>query len=178
KSDMAEPVQARADVARAIREAIVAGLVAFGILLPLIGLQTTVNIRNELVLNPRPVLLAVMVACVVAISLLMSLVVHPLAARRAAARSEVASIRAAEIRARIATIVAPFALGFAFIFPVMVIAFGGLQGSVKWIDNFGIQILIYIMLGLGLNIVVGLAGLLDLGYVAFYAVGAYSYALL
>jgi len=38
--------------------------------------------------------------------------------------------------------------------------------------------LIYIMCGLGLNIVVGLAGLLDLGYVAFYAVGAYSYALL
>jgi branched-chain amino acid transport system permease protein len=38
--------------------------------------------------------------------------------------------------------------------------------------------LIYVMLGLGLNIVVGLAGLLDLGYVAFYAIGAYSYALL
>ena len=34
------------------------------------------------------------------------------------------------------------------------------------------------MLGWGLNVVVGLAGLLDLGYVAFYAVGAYSYALL
>ncbi|VXC57023.1 leucine/isoleucine/valine transporter subunit; membrane component of ABC superfamily [Pseudomonas sp. 8Z] len=39
-------------------------------------------------------------------------------------------------------------------------------------------ILIYVMLGLGLNIVVGLAGLLDLGYVGFYAVGAYSYAIL
>lgn len=38
--------------------------------------------------------------------------------------------------------------------------------------------LIFVMLGLGLNIVVGVAGLLDLGYVAFYAVGAYSYALL
>ncbi len=38
--------------------------------------------------------------------------------------------------------------------------------------------MIYVMLGWGLNIVVGLAGLLDLGYVAFYAVGAYSYALL
>lgn len=41
-----------------------------------------------------------------------------------------------------------------------------------------ILVLIYVMLGWGLNIVVGLAGLLDLGYVAFYAVGAYSYALL
>lgn len=41
-----------------------------------------------------------------------------------------------------------------------------------------ISALIYVMLGLGLNIVVGLAGLLDLGYVAFFAVGAYSFALL
>ena len=40
-----------------------------------------------------------------------------------------------------------------------------------------ISVLIYILLGLGLNIVVGLAGLLDLGFVAFYAVGAYGYAL-
>lgn len=44
--------------------------------------------------------------------------------------------------------------------------------------NIMISALIYIMLGLGLNIVVGLAGLLDLGYVAFYAVGAYTYGLL
>lgn len=43
--------------------------------------------------------------------------------------------------------------------------------------NIMISCLIYIVLGLGLNIVVGLAGLLDLGYVAFYAVGAYAYAL-
>jgi branched-chain amino acid transport system permease protein len=44
--------------------------------------------------------------------------------------------------------------------------------------NIMITALIYVITGLGLNIVVGLAGLLDLGYVAFYAVGAYSYALL
>jgi branched-chain amino acid transport system permease protein len=44
--------------------------------------------------------------------------------------------------------------------------------------NIMISALTYVMLGLGINIVVGLAGLLDLGYVAFYAVGAYSYALL
>src|SRR5262245_61511599 len=104
KSDLAEPVQARVDVPRAIRDAAVAGLVAFGILLPLIGLQTTVNIRNELILNPRPLLLAVMVAAVVAISLIMSLVVQPLAAKRAAARPEGASIRAAERRAKFAKV--------------------------------------------------------------------------
>ena len=45
-----------------------------------------------------------------------------------------------------------------------------------WMD-IAIMMLTYIMLGWGLNIVIGLAGLLDLGYVAFYAVGAYSYAL-
>lgn len=52
-----------------------------------------------------------------------------------------------------------------------------------WItDNYAkdvaINVLIYVSLGLGLNVVVGLAGLLDLGYIAFYAVGAYTYALL
>ncbi len=51
-----------------------------------------------------------------------------------------------------------------------------------WADNYtldiAINVLIYITLGLGLNVVVGLAGLLDLGYIAFYAVGAYTYALL
>jgi len=44
--------------------------------------------------------------------------------------------------------------------------------------NIMITALIYVVIALGLNIVVGLAGLLDLGYVAFYAVGAYAYALL
>ena len=50
-------------------------------------------------------------------------------------------------------------------------------GELRLID-LAAYILIYVMLGWGLNVVVGLAGLLDLGYVAFYAVGAYSYALL
>ena len=44
--------------------------------------------------------------------------------------------------------------------------------------NIMVTAMMYIVLGLGLNIVVGVAGLLDLGYVAFYAVGAYSYSLL
>ncbi len=44
--------------------------------------------------------------------------------------------------------------------------------------DLSVLILTYVMLGWGLNIVVGLAGLLDLGYVAFYAVGSYAYALL
>jgi branched-chain amino acid transport system permease protein len=48
----------------------------------------------------------------------------------------------------------------------------------RYLIVVAILILIYVMLGWGLNVVVGLAGLLDLGYVAFYAVGAYSFALL
>ena len=63
-------------------------------------------------------------------------------------------------------------------YPIAILVGLGAQGALKWVDNYGIQILIYVMLGWGLNIVVGLAGLLDLGYVAFYAVGAYTYALL
>src|SRR5690606_4774273 len=47
----------------------------------------------------------------------------------------------------------------------------------RYVIDLATTVLIYIMLGWGLNIVVGLAGLLDLGYVAFYAVGAYSFAL-
>src|ERR1700675_811544 len=46
-----------------------------------------------------------------------------------------------------------------------------------WVRITNLAIL-YCFLALGLNIVVGFAGLLDLGYIAFYAVGAYTYALL
>ncbi len=52
------------------------------------------------------------------------------------------------------------------------------SGVGRYYIDLGILVLTYVMLGWGLNIVVGLAGLLDLGYVAFYAVGAYSYALI
>jgi branched-chain amino acid transport system permease protein len=48
----------------------------------------------------------------------------------------------------------------------------------RYVIDTATTVLIYVMLGWGLNVVVGLAGLLDLGYVAFYAVGAYTYALL
>lgn len=57
-----------------------------------------------------------------------------------------------------------------------------LPHGVTWFGNSWIRILdvalLYLMLALGLNIVIGFAGLLDLGYIAFYAVGAYFYALL
>ena len=46
-----------------------------------------------------------------------------------------------------------------------------------WVRILNVTLL-YVMLALGLNVVVGVAGLLDLGYVAFYAVGAYTWSLL
>lgn len=72
---------------------------------------------------------------------------------------------------RIARLLGPVILVFAALLPFMPFADRRLL-------DIGILVVTYIMLGWGLNIVVGLAGLLDLGYVAFYAVGAYSYALL
>ncbi len=72
---------------------------------------------------------------------------------------------------RVARFLGPVLLGFAIVLPFLPIADRRLL-------DIAILVVTYIMLGWGLNIVVGLAGLLDLGYVAFYAVGAYSYALL
>jgi branched-chain amino acid transport system permease protein len=78
-----------------------------------------------------------------------------------------------QIRERINQIPKPYTLGvlfaFAFIYPLF---------SNNYMIDVGITCLIYVTLGLGLNIVVGLCGLLDLGYIAFYAVGAYTYSLL
>ena len=62
-------------------------------------------------------------------------------------------------------------IGLLFILPFM-------PEVDRRIVDLATLVLIYVMLGWGLNIVVGLAGLLDLGYVAFYAVGAYTFALL
>jgi branched-chain amino acid transport system permease protein len=59
-----------------------------------------------------------------------------------------------------------------------VVAIGFPQVFSTYQTNVMTTALMYVVLGLGLNIVVGLAGLLDLGFVAFYAVGAYTYALL
>src|SRR5690554_1994649 len=80
-----------------------------------------------------------------------------------------AGIRDISQRQFVQRIVWCFLIAAALIFPFI--------GSRSQID-LATLVLIYVMLGLGLNIVVGLAGLLDLGYVGFYAVGAYTYALL
>lgn len=60
---------------------------------------------------------------------------------------------------------------------VVVLPFLQFQQNAFWVRVVGYTML-YIILGLGLNLQVGFAGLLDLGYVAFYAIGAYTYAVL
>jgi len=158
----------------ALRDAGVTAFIAFGLFLPLVGFQTITNIRNELVLTARWNLLAGLVVFVGVARFLFSIAVAPYLTQRAA--RPVAAPSATRNWLRRWAI--PFAIAFVVLYPLIVVITAGFSGGVKWIDNFGIQILIYVMLGWGLNIVVGLAGLLDLGYVAFYAVGAYSYALL
>jgi branched-chain amino acid transport system permease protein len=60
----------------------------------------------------------------------------------------------------------------------MVVPLAFFQSGERYLFRVLDQAGIYVLLALGLNVVVGYAGLLDLGYVAFYAIGAYSYALL
>ncbi len=164
-------------VGRALREAFFAGLISFGMFVLYVGLKTDQNIRNELVLTTRWGLLAIFVAVAMVGRFLMIVAVGPwLAARKAAKAARPAADAAPPGLIRRNLHIVGF--GALVLFPPVVVALFGLQGSLKFVDNFGIQILIYVMLAWGLNIVVGLAGLLDLGYVAFYAVGAYSYALL
>lgn len=173
---MSAPAQSqRIDLPRALRETAFTALIACGLFLPLIGFVTVTDMRNELVLDTRWELLAVFVAIVAGGRLMYSLLLAPWFAQRAAKPAPAAP---STLRTAFGKWFTPFAIGFVTVYPIIAYVWAGPGGAVKWVDNFGIQILIYVMLGWGLNIVVGLAGLLDLGYVAFYAVGAYSYALL
>jgi branched-chain amino acid transport system permease protein len=165
----------QANVLAALSDASRTAVIAFVLLLPLIGFETVTNINNQLTLTTRFPLLAAFVAIAGVGRFVYSFSIAPWLARRALrAPKTTAPSWLEDLRKWLLS----FGFGFVLVYPLIAIAAVGKSGAVKWIDNFGNQILIYVMLGLGLNIVVGLAGLLDLGYVAFYAVGAYSYALL
>ncbi len=110
---------------------------------------------------------------------------NPRATAALATKSEpkIATKPAIGLGERIGPYVAPGMLVFALLLPIVIhsLTLAGIDIPVfgeKRIIDLAIYILTYVMLGWGLNVVVGLAGLLDLGYVAFYAVGAYAYALL
>ena len=165
---------------KALKEGAFAGFIAFLMFVLYVGLKTDQNIRNELIVVPRWGLLAIFVAIAAVGRFLMTAYIGPWRAQRkanaaTAAKTSTAPATGDGFFKRNFSIIAIIAL---ILYPPIVLAVFGIQGSLLYVDNFGIQILIYVMLAWGLNIVVGLAGLLDLGYVAFYAVGAYSYSLL
>jgi branched-chain amino acid transport system permease protein len=160
---------------QALRDTGLTALIALGVFLPLVGFQTVTNIRDALTLTTRWPLLLSLVGSIAAVRFIYVLALAPRFERGARLIPQRISATAVNI---LRNWFIPFAVAFVIVYPMLVVLAVGFGGAVRWIDNFGIQILIYVMLGWGLNIVVGLAGLLDLGYVAFYAVGAYSYALL
>jgi branched-chain amino acid transport system permease protein len=165
----------RVDYPGALRHSVRTALIAFGLFLPLIGFQTVTDINDVLVVVTRWRLLLTVVAVTGVCCFVYSAVLAPRIAQRAQRPVQAAP---PAWRFYLNNWGVPFAIAAVIAYPLVIYFTIGSNGGQKWIDTFGVQILIYVMLGWGLNIVVGLAGLLDLGYVAFYAVGAYSYALL
>jgi ABC-type branched-chain amino acid transport system, permease component len=170
----------RFDLAAALKDAFVTALITLGLSFPILAYKTDQNAAT-LYLTPRWGLVAIVCAIIFGLRLLQHAFMATRAARQALPDPHQATEPVhAEPSAyqRVSRFAIPFFLGIALAFPLLVYLIqGGLTESRYWVD-LGILILTYVMLGWGLNIVVGLAGLLDLGYVAFYAVGAYSYALL
>ncbi len=166
--------------ATALKDAAVTGLVALALFTPLVGLRTDVSPTGGLYLRQRWSDVAILVGLAFAGRL-------ALLAWRGRRSLPTASTAPgwweAPLR-RLGAVFAPLLLAFAVLMPLSAFSWNLGGGFVlpaltgRYELDLGILVLTYVMLGWGLNIVVGLAGLLDLGYVAFYAVGAYSYALL
>jgi branched-chain amino acid transport system permease protein len=158
---------AKRNVFGALREAGWATLIVAGLGFPIIAFRADPDFNNALALASRwPLLLEF---CALAFVLRFAL------AFWAGGREK--SAKVARLWPKMPWL-GPLALALLVAYPLVMVAALGPQASLKWVDTYGVQILIYVLLGWGLNITVGLAGLLDLGYAAFYAVGAYAYALL
>jgi branched-chain amino acid transport system permease protein len=151
----------------AVKEAAISAVVAFGLFALLIGVRTDQGPTGALVISTRFGALAEIVAAVFVGRLLWMLT----AIRVKASLARLLPPLLERAAPRLAPYIAGAFLVFALIVPIVFYGNSYMLGLATMIAT-------YTMLGLGLNIVVGLAGLLDLGYVAFYAVGAYSYALL
>ena len=151
---------------RNLLEACVAAVVVLLLCIPMFAFKTN-DSPGGLVLAQRWPL----VASLVAIAFVGKLVFGMLGSGRAgeAVSGQVQSV--GPLLSSLFRFVGPLLMIFAVVLPFM-------PFSDRYIMDLAVLVLTYVMLGWGLNIVVGLAGLLDLGYVAFYAVGAYSYALL
>jgi branched-chain amino acid transport system permease protein len=147
-----------------LKDSAAVAFVALLIFGPFLGLQLQDGAANNLILLPRPELLAIAVGLtfLARLGFLFWQDYRP---------PMPGLTRLAAPVQRTGRYIAPALLVFAVLMPVI-------PGIATAYVDLGILIMTYVMLGWGLNIVVGLAGLLDLGYVAFYAVGAYSYGLL
>ena len=164
----AVPERPDPDIAFILKRAGLSAFVAFALFFLMIGVRTDAGSDGQLTYWTRFGDLAMIVAIVFVGSIVVEF------ARAWLARHDITAAIPARLTSRLQIFrqaATPALLGFAVLLPVMFY-------DQRYILDLGILVLTYVMLGWGLNIVVGLAGLLDLGYVAFYAVGAYSYALL
>lgn len=155
-------------VAFILRKSLISARVALVLFSLMIGVRTEAGPEGQLIYWTRFGDLAALVAAVFFGSIIVELL------RQWIGPSKSISLVPESAKGAVDTLgrfFAPALLVFALLVPVIFY-------DQRYILDLGILVLTYIMLGWGLNIVVGLAGLLDLGYVAFYAVGAYSYALL
>jgi len=152
----------------ALKDAAVSAIITFALFAFLLGIRT-LDVPGELILGGRPWLLASAIAIVFFGRLALNLFWWDRDASKAKVSDRFAStlLSLSERTHWVAPALVAIAVALPF-----------LPTTDRYILDVSIMVLTYIMLGWGLNIVVGLAGLLDLGYVAFYAVGAYSYALL
>jgi branched-chain amino acid transport system permease protein len=150
------------------KKAVISALVALVLFSLMIGVRTEAGPQGQLIYWTRFGDLAAMVVTVFGGSIVVELLRQwwgPVGTVRVVPAQVQSALSLA------GRLVAPVLLVFTFLVPVIFY-------NERYILDLGILVLTYVMLGWGLNVVVGLAGLLDLGYVAFYAVGAYSYALL
>jgi branched-chain amino acid transport system permease protein len=156
------------DLAAIIKDCLLATLVAFAILFPTLGIRTDSTGGLDIILRYRWTAVAIACAIVFAGRLLLHLLVW----NRSYAPVAVSPPLAQWFNSlELGKYLGPAVLALALLLPF-------LPMSDRYVMDVAILIVTYIMLAWGLQVVVGLAGLLDLGYVAFYAVGAYSYALL
>ncbi len=159
----------------ALKDAVISAAITALLLTPLVGMRATETSGGPLILTYRFGLVAIFAGIVAVMRLVLNLTLWRPGRVKARKAPSPAMTQFSEAASGFAK---PAFFAILIFYPLFaVLASGGLGPSRYWID-LGIYILTYVMLGWGLNIVVGLAGLLDLGYVAFYAVGAYTFALL
>lgn len=161
----------------AVKDSAAGGLIALALFSLMIGMKAEVasGMGGQLGIEYRWGAVAIAVAVVFVGRLLLNLFIWK--ADRPATSVIGGMLPKASSFAGLGKFAMPVFLVLAVALPFLLMSHYGASGSRRYLD-LAILVTTYVMLGWGLNIVVGLAGLLDLGYVAFYAVGAYSYALL